>query len=275
VLALGIEQLSTRFEDAIVPETTDAEGAAGLPLPGLYALQAGRYLHEHARPAELLAHVAVKNRRNGAANPRAARTSEVSYDEVLASRMIAEPLTVLQCCPLSDGAGAAVIGRRRDKPDAVAVRGSSFVGGRAWPANPDEPWGIACVRRAVKAAEQDADIDVAAADVLEVHDAFTIGEVLTVEAMGLCTPGTALDHLEAGDFNIGGRWAINPSGGLLSRGHPLGATGLAQVAEAVWQLTGRAGDRQHPSADLAVVETMGGGASGLDGNAAAVIVLGS
>jgi acetyl-CoA C-acetyltransferase len=273
-LAVGIETMSTRFDGAIVPEATDAEGAAGLPLPGLYALQASRYLAVHGRDADELAAVAVKNRANGAANPRAARREAVSTEGVLQSRMIADPLTVLQCCPVSDGAGAAVIGPARKRARDVPVLASAFAGGAAWPAEPDELWGVGAIRRAARAAEADAGFALTDADVVEVHDAFTIGELVTLEALGFCDAGTALDRLGAGDFAIGGRWAVNPSGGLLSRGHPLGATGLAQIAEIVWQLQGRADTRQQPDARLGVVETMGGGASGLDGNAAAVLVLG-
>ena len=273
-LAVGIETLSTRFDGALIPETSDAEGAAGLPLPGLYALQARRYLAVHGRDADELAGIAVKNRANGVANPRAARRLAVSAEEVLSSRLIADPLTVLQCCPVSDGAAAAVIGPSRERDHDVRVLGTGVSGGAAWPAASDELWGVASVRRAAGAAAADAGVALTDADVVEVHDAFTIGELVTLEALGFCEAGAALDHLGAGEFSVGGRWAVNPSGGLLSRGHPLGATGVAQMAEIVWQLRGVAGERQQPGARLGVVETMGGGASGLDGNAAAVLVLG-
>ena len=111
------------------------------------------------------------------------------------------------------------------------------------------------------------------ADLFEVHDAFTVGELMTVESLGLCAPGEAPLLLADGVFHAGGRWPVNVSGGLLSRGHALGATGLAQLAEAYAQLTGGAGPRQLADPSLAVVETMGGGASGLDGNAAVVMML--
>src|SRR6202035_4501383 len=138
--------------------------------------------------------------------------------------------------------------RRRD--DDIEVLGSGAVGGAAWPAKSDELWGVASVRRAASAAAADAGLALTKANVVEVHDAFTIGELVTLEALGFCEPGSALDLLGAGDFAVGGRWAVNPSGGLLSRGHPLGATGLAQIAEVVWQLRGRAGERQQPGARL-------------------------
>ena len=110
-------------------------------------------------------------------------------------------------------------------------------------------------------------------DVFEVHDAFTIGEIVTTEALGLAELGAGGRLVEAGHTTLGGNQPVNPSGGLLSRGHPLGATGLAQIAECVWQLRGDAGARQVPDARLGVVETMGGGTAGVDGNACVVTVL--
>jgi len=272
VLALGIEQMSTLFDGAIVPERTDPEGSLGLALPGLYALTAQRYLHVHRRDVADLAAVAVKNRAHGVLNPLAQRQSAVTLDEVLSSRAIADPLTVLQCCPVSDGAAAAVFGPV-GSPGGVRVEASAAVGGEAWPGTVDEVWGAACVRRATGQALAQTDRVMAEADLFEVHDAFTIGELMTVESLGLCTPGEAPLLLADGVFHAGGRWPVNVSGGLLSRGHALGATGLAQLAEAYAQLTGTAGERQLADPSLAVVETMGGGASGLDGNAAVVMML--
>src|SRR5262249_45336861 len=118
-----------------------------------------------------------------------------------------------------------------------------------------------------------ADISPDDADVLEVHDAFTIGEIVTLESMGLAEGGEAPAAIASGRFSVGGKTPVNPSGGLLARGHPLGATGLAQCAELVWQLRGEAGPRQAPDPRIAVLETMGGGVGGLDGNACVVAVL--
>jgi acetyl-CoA C-acetyltransferase len=118
-----------------------------------------------------------------------------------------------------------------------------------------------------------AGVDPSDVDVLEVHDAFTIGEIVTLEALGLCKPGEGADLAVSGHSALGGRQPVNPSGGLLSRGHPLGATGLGQLAEIVWQLQGQAGDRQVAGARLGLVETLGGAASGMDGNAAVVALL--
>ncbi|MCF7553308.1 thiolase family protein [Pseudonocardia sp. WMMC193] len=273
-VALGIEMLSSRFRGALVPEPTDADGAVGLPLPGLYALQAHWYAARYEVDLDRLALVSVKNRAAGALNPRAVQRTTTTVEEVLASRPIADPLTFLQCCPMVDGAAAAVFGPASGRPDEVVVAASVVEGGRAWPdPREDRPWGWACVRRAAQAAERMLGEPLSTGSLFEVHDAFTVGEVLTVEALGLVGEGTALDALADGVFDRDGAIPVNPSGGLLARGHPLGATGVAQLTESWLQLRGEAEAIQVPNARRAVVETMGGGASGLDGNCAAVIVL--
>jgi acetyl-CoA acetyltransferase len=271
VLALGIEQLSVTFNGPIVPDLTDPDGATGLALPALYALQANRYLAENpAVSIADLAEVAVKNKANGMRNPRAQLHRSPSLDDVLGSRSIADPLTFLQCCPLGDGAAAAIISTQGD----VAVRSSALSSGALWDHRSQELWGESCVSRAASVALGSAGISPADLDVLEVHDAFTIGEVSTLEAIGVAKVGEGWTLATSGHTAHGGAQPVNPSGGLLSRGHPLGATGLAQVAEIVWQLRDRAEDRQVPGARLGLVETMGGGAAGVDGNASVVTILG-
>ena len=272
VLAFGVEHLSSLFTGAIIPEASDAEGAASLPLPGLYALQAQRYLSQYKASADDLAQVAVKNKGHGVKNPRAHLSkAPPTLDEVLASKMIADPLTLLQCCPTTDGAAAAIIGPRRDGD--VKVLSSALVSGRHWDHTSDDLWGVAPVRRAAQQAFAEGGATPADVDVLEVHDAFTIGEVITLEALGIAAPGEGAALAASGHTALGGRQPVNPSGGLLSRGHPLGATGLAQLAEIVWQLRGEAGARQVPGARLGLVETLGGAASGMEANAAVVTLL--
>jgi acetyl-CoA C-acetyltransferase len=134
-------------------------------------------------------------------------------------------------------------------------------------------WGWEIVHDTAAAAYADAGITAADADLFEVHDAFTIGEIVTIEGLGLAPLGEGAALTESGHTTLGGRQPVNPSGGLLSRGHPLGATGLAQVAEVVWQLRGEAGARQVEGARIGVVETMGGGTAGIDGNGCVVAVL--
>jgi acetyl-CoA acetyltransferase len=274
VLVLGVDQMSTLFSGAIVPEATDPEGASSLPLPGLYALQAQRYMGEFGVTPEQLAAVAVKNKRNGLDNPRAQlRASAPSVEEVLASRMIAEPLTFLQCCPTSDGAGAAIIGPERGNGDDLRIEASAMVSGALWDHRSDDVWGFASVGRAAERAFAQAGRTPAEIDVLEVHDAFTIGEILTLEALGFAPRGKGAELAVSGHTARDGAQPVNPSGGLLSRGHPLGATGTAQLAEIAWQLRGRAEGRQVARHRVGLVETMGGGAAGMDGNACVVTIL--
>ncbi|TCK25873.1 thiolase family protein [Pseudonocardia endophytica] len=274
VLVLGVDQMSTLFSGAIVPEATDPEGASSLPLPGLYAMAASRYVQEFGVTPEQLAAVAVKNKRNGLDNPRAQlRNSAPTVEEVLSSRMIAEPLTFLQCCPTSDGAGALVVGRDRGHAGDLRVEASAMVSGALWDHRSDDVWGYASVARAAEIAYAQAGRAPSEMDVLEMHDAFTIGEIVTCEALGLAPRGKGAELAPSGHTARDGAQPVNPSGGLLSRGHPLGGTGTAQIAEIAWQLRGLAGPRQVERHRVGLVETMGGGAAGMDGNACVVTIL--
>jgi acetyl-CoA acetyltransferase len=273
-LALGVETMTSYFPGAIVPELTDAEGAGGMALPSLYAMSASRYLANGWVTAEQMAQVSVKNHAHALGNPRAQYGAAMSVEEVLASRPIADPLTLLQCCPISDAAAAVLVGAPRGGERDVPVRSSQLSSGRLWDYRTDHAWGFELVGSVAAKAYEEAGIGAGDVDVFEVHDAFTIGEIVTTEALGLAEEGGGGALVESGRTAIGGEQPVNPSGGLLSRGHPLGATGTAQVAEIVWQLRGEAGERQVEGARVGVVETMGGGASGVDGNAAVVAVLG-
>jgi acetyl-CoA acetyltransferase len=273
VLAIGVEQMSDRFRGPIAPEPLDPEGRTGLALPALYALAASRYLACHGLTREEMAAVAVKNRRHGAANPRAQHASEVTSAAVLGSRPIADPLTRLECSSIADGAAAAVLGPDRGRRRDVPVLSSALRSGLLWDHRSDRVWGWDIVARTTRAALEQAGVALGDVDVFELHDAFTIGEIVSTEAVGLAEEGAGGRLAASGATALGGPTPVNPSGGLLSRGHPLGATGLAQVAEIVWQLRGEGGGRQVDGARLGLVETMGGGVSGLDGNACVVAVL--
>jgi acetyl-CoA C-acetyltransferase len=273
VLVVGAEHLTSRFSGAIPVEPRDREGATGLALPALYAMSAARYAGVHGLTDHQLAAVSVKNHRHGMLNPRAQHRVAVSADEVLASRLIADPLTLLQCCAIADGAAACVVGASRRTGRDVAVRAAAFGTGGLWDHDSQHVWGYQLVSDVSARAYDQAGVGVADVDVLEVHDAFTIGEIVTVEALGMAAEGSGGELAESGRTALGGRQPVNPSGGLLSRGHPLGATGCAQIAEIVWQLRGEAGGRQVDGARIGLVETMGGGVGGIDGNACVVAVL--
>ena len=273
VLALGVEKMTDQFAGAIHPESTDIEGRAGLALPSLYVMAATRYQAIYGLTDSDLALVAVKNHGHAVHNERAQHRTPHSVDDVLSSRMIADPLTLMQCCPIADGAGAAVVGRRRPGRGEVVVRSSVLRSGGLWDHTSPHVWGFGLVRDTAQEAYELAGVDPRDIDVIECHDAFTIGEIVTTEAIGLAAEGEGYELLHTGHTRLGGPQPVNPSGGLLSRGHPLGATGLAQTAEIVWQLSGKAGPRQSPGSRLGLVETMGGGVAGIDGNACVIVVL--
>lgn len=273
VLVLGIEQLTRRFSGPLEPEPTDSDGGAGLALPGVYAMAASRYQAIYGLTDEQLASVSVKNHRHALENPRAQYAGRYTIDDVLSSRMIADPLTLLQCCPLSDGAAAVVVAATASASDDVRVEASALGAGGLWDHRSPNPWSFDLATRVAGDAYEQAGLGPQDIDVVEVHDAFTIGELLSVEAIGLAEQGDGGRVTLAGETSLGGRVPVNPSGGLLSRGHPLGATGVAQIAEIVWQLRGRAGGRQVDGARIGLVETMGGGVAGVDGNGCVVAIL--
>lgn len=273
VLVLGMEQMSTLFSGPILPEDTDPEGRSGLAMPALYAMAAQRWLHEGRATLEEMAAVSVKNHHHATHNTRAQYSGTYTVEQVLASPEISDPLTLLQCSPISDGAAAAVVGTDRGARTDVRVRATAHRTGGLWDHRSTEVWGYRLVSDTAGALFDAAGVGPADVDVVEMHDAFTIGELTTTEAIGLAAEGDAGHAAAAGTSAVGGSQPINPSGGLLSRGHPLGATGVAQVAEIVWQLRGRAGGRQVDGARLGLVETMGGGVAGTDGNACVLALL--
>jgi acetyl-CoA acetyltransferase len=279
VLVFGIEQL-TALGGGMIPmqrndRMTDLYATAGMVLPAVYAMRGTRFLHERdAKPADLAA-VAVKNRRHGSLNPYAQQRTEVTLEEVLASRMIADPLTLLQCCPSQvDGAAALVLGSKPGphKKD-VKVLGSIIVSGLR-ESGDEDILDAEITARAARLAYEQAGVAPSDIGVVELHDAFTIAELLYYEALGLAAPGEAVALLQSGATSLGGRVPVNPSGGLLAKGHPLGATGVAQMVELFWQLQGRAGDRQAGTPRLGLAQCTGGGIAGVDHAASAVHILG-
>ncbi|MCD0453050.1 thiolase family protein [Actinocorallia sp. API 0066] len=229
-----------------------------------FALLAERYLHDHGGTPEQFAAVAVKNSRNGALNPNAQRRRPRTLDEVLAPPRISGVLTRLQCCPIGEGAAAVIVAsddaiarHGLDRGRAVTVLASATRSERVYDG---ENFDAALTRETTGQALAEARVTAADLDVVELHDAFTVEELLYVEAMGLCPPGRAAAALAAGEFDIGGRVAVSPSGGLLSMGHPVGPTGVGQIAELTTQLRGEARDRQHPGARTGLAHMVGIGA---------------
>jgi acetyl-CoA acetyltransferase len=273
VLAIGVEHMSRMPKGPLAPEPRDPHGRAGLLLPSMYAMAATRYLERTGLTVEDLAAVAVKNRGNALLNRYAEFGATLTVEDVLDSRMISDPFTLHQCSPVSDGAAAAVVGPSRGRDRDVEIAGIALRSGAEWDDRSPHVWGFDIVVDTADAAYKQAGITPSDVQVVECHDAFTIGEVVAYETLGLAEPGEGHRLVRDGSTALGGDVVVNPSGGLLGRGHPLGATGLAQVHEVVLQLRGEAEDRQVADARVGVVETMGGGVTGIDGNACVVVVL--
>lgn len=273
VLVIGVDKL-TQFGGGTLPLVTeDPEVQQGMVMPALYAMRARRYLHERGVGLETLAGVSVKARRHGARNPYAQFRSEVTAEEVLASRPICDPLTLLQCCPTGDGAAAVLVvseaARKRLARPAVRIAASILHSGQATAGFRDMLRPEISYHSAADAYEA-AGFGPKDLDLVELHDAFSIAELVYYEALGLCEPGGSAAFLAAGRSTYGGDVVVNPSGGLLSKGHPVGASGVAQAVEVYWQLTGQAGERQVPDAKRGLSHVTGGGIAGLDHGACTV-----
>lgn len=280
VLIWGVEQL-TRLGGGTIPlqrndYKTELYASQGMTLPTVYAMRGTRYLHERNETSDILARIAVKNRAHGVRNPFAQQRREVTVEEVLQSRPVAEPLTLLQCCPsMVDGAAAVVLTTVRPSQQHRPVRilGSAVQSGHI-EQGCDDILDAEITARTARLAYEEAGIGPRDIDVVELHDAFTIAELLYYEALGLTEPGGSADMLRRGDTALGGRVPVNPSGGLLAKGHPLGATGVAQMVEIAWQLQGRAAGRQVEGARVGLTQCTGGGIAGVDHAASSVHVLG-
>ena len=276
VIAVGSEKLTALGGGTLPLAKEDLEVSGGMVMPALYAMRARRYMADFGASKEDLAKVVVKSRENASLNPYAQFTQPTTVEEVLNSRMIADPITLFQCCPTGDGAGAAVLcsmdQARKYTNHPIRIKASVLVSGKYEPGFRDMTIPEITVR-ASKMAYEMAGIGPEDIDVAEVHDAFSIAELLYYEALGFCGRGEAKKFINEGTTQIGGRIPVNPSGGLISKGHPVGATGLAQVAEIVWQLRGQAGGRQVKDAKVGITHCTGGGIFGLDHGACSIHIL--
>jgi benzoylsuccinyl-CoA thiolase BbsB subunit len=210
----------------------------------------------------------VKSRRHGALNPDAQMRKPTTVEEVRQARPVAEPFTLFHCCPSGDGAAAVVIcaaskAAQYGAKTPIKVMGSELNSGRYMTGFRDMTTPEITVRGA-KQLYEEAGIGPEDVDLAEVHDAFTIAELMYYEALGFCGKGEAARLLEDGETSLGGRVPVNPSGGLLSKGHPIGATGVAQIVEIVRQLRGQCGARQVEGAKVGLTHCTGGGVSGFD-----------
>jgi len=260
VAVAGFEKMAHGLLLNVIPEeSTDV--AMGLTvLPMRFALMGARHMQKYGSRVEHFAQISVKNHAHAIHNPHAQYPKNISLEEVLTSRMICDPITVLQCSPTTDGAAAAVICsdgwlRRNGRTRAVRIVDSVLTSDIDEQANNE--FTLEHVKRASRRLYDRTGIGPKDLDVVETHDCFSVAEFLAYEALGLCPEGDAGALVDQGDTSIGGRIPVNPSGGLLAKGHPLGATGLGQIAELVTQLRGEAGARQVAGAKIGLASNMG------------------
>jgi acetyl-CoA acyltransferase len=241
------------------------------PTAQIFGDAAREHMEKYGTTEAQLAAVGAKNHRHSVNNPYAQFQDPYTVDEILAAKTIHAPLTKLQCSPTSDGAAAAVVVSERfvelhdlgDKAVEIAAQamttdtGESFASGSCI-----DVVGRPMSRAAATRVYEDSGLGIEDVDVIELHDCFSVNELLTYEALGMCEPGASGKLVEEGATTYGGRWVVNPSGGLISKGHPLGATGIAQAAELTWQLRGEAGARQVADARVGLAHNIGlGGAA--------------
>ncbi|MEO3785809.1 lipid-transfer protein [Actinocorallia sp. B10E7] len=282
VLALGFEKmqpgsLGSTFEDREQPIARHMLALAEIsevrfpPAPWMFGAAGREHMRRHGTTAEHFAMIGWKNHRHSVNNPYAQFQDEYTLDDILAAPMIYDPLTKLQCSPTSDGSGAAILASE-DFVDAHGLAGQAVeIVGQAMTTDFGETTfdgtckGLIGHDMNVQAARQvyeQSGLGPQDFQVIELHDCFSANELLLYEALGLCKEGEAGHLIDSGDTTYGGRWVVNPSGGLISKGHPLGATGLAQCAELVWQLRGRADARQVDGVTAALQHNIGlGGAA--------------
>lgn len=281
VLVVGFEQmergaLGAKWDDRTNPldkhagVMMDVQGFNSAPPAAQMFGGAGReYQWKYGTSRETFAKVAVKARKHASRNPYALFGSEVTLEEVLESKPVFDPLTRYQCCPPTCGAAAAVLASDDfakkhgiDRTVWIAAQAMTTDYGSSFDEHSMiKMCGYDMAKNAAEQVYEQAGIGIEDVDVIELHDCFTANEILTYEALGLAPEGGAEKLIEDGDNTFGGKWVTNPSGGLLSKGHPLGATGLAQCTELVWQLRGQAQDRQVPDARVALQHNLGlGGA---------------
>ncbi|KPI14042.1 lipid-transfer protein [Streptomyces mirabilis] len=241
------------------------------PTAQIFGDAAREHMEKYGTTEAQLAAVGAKNHRHSANNPYAQFQDVYGVDEILAARVVHRPLTKLQCSPTSDGAAAAVVVSERFLERHEPARQAVEIVAQAMTTDTEESFASgSCVdvvgqpmsREAARQVYERSGLGIDDVDVVELHDCFSINELLTYEALGMCEEGESGKLVESGATTYGGRWVVNPSGGLISKGHPLGATGIAQVAELVWQLRGEAGPRQVSGARVGLAHNIGlGGAA--------------
>jgi acetyl-CoA acetyltransferase len=263
-LVVGVEKMSSR-DGKGRPLTSDGmvlEGEQGFTPPAYYAMAARRHMQTYGTTREQIASVAVKNRTAARHNPNAQYRDPITLDDVLSSKEVVWPLNLLDCCPTGDGAAAAVLvseaGAERLGLEPTIRVAASVIGSGYYRQQDRDMTSFALDKSTSRRAYEIAGIGPADIDVAEVHDSFSVAEIIHYEDLGFCEPGTGGKFVECGETALTGRIPVNTGGGLLNRGHPLGATGVAQIVELYDQLRGRAGSRQVAGARTALAHINGG-----------------
>ena len=277
-IAIGVESMTTlpTAGKLIRAGDEDLNAKLGMTMPGLFGLIGKRMMETRGFTREDLAYVSVKNHRHGCLNPRAQYQKELTMEDVLNSRMIADPITMLQCCPQTDGAAAVVMCSKdvAKKYTAKFVKiAASTIGSGDLASGDYDPTVLKVERRLAEKAYEMAGLGPEDLDVIELHDAFSCEEIMHYEGLGLCSPEGGLEFLRSGATELGGKIPVNPSGGLLSLGHPLGASGVRVICEITLQLRGQAEKRQVPRAKVGLAQMLGGGETGLELAAGCINIL--
>lgn len=268
VLVAGVEKMTDVSGDVAtyaLGTAADAEyeSFTGVTFPGLYALMAVAHTHKYGTTREQLAAVAVKNHYNGSLNPYAQYPQKVSIKEVMSSVLVADPLRILDCSPITDGAAAIILSsveaaKKLARHPLVKIIGTGHATDSIALHSRKSLYELPAVALSAQRAYAMAGLGPEKIDLAEVHDCFTIAEIMIIEALGLVPKGTGGLATERGETALTGRIPVNPSGGLKAKGHPVGATGVAQVYEIVEQLRGAGGARQINNAHYGLTQNMGG-----------------
>lgn len=261
VLVLGVEKMT----DVSAPEITsylmgagsEQERSAGLTFPGLYALMAKAHMQKYGTKREHLAHVSVKNHYHASLNEKAHFSKQISLEQVLESSLISTPFTLFDASPITDGAAAVVL-TSDTKNKGVYITGSSVATDTIDLASRQSLVELRATQEASKKALIQAGIETGDIDVVEVHDCFTIAEILAMEDLGFCKKGGGGEFVSQKHTYLGGKLPVNTSGGLKACGHPVGATGVKQIVELTYQLRGSAGKRQVKGAKVGLAQNVGG-----------------
>ena len=276
VLSAGVEKMTDVVDPTpAIATASDQEWEAqqGVTFPSLYAMMARRHMYEYGTTREQLAMFSVNNHKNGALNPLAQYPFEINVDKVLNSTMVADPLRLLDCSPVTDGAAAVILcpaeDARKYTDTPVYVKASAQASGTIALHDRRDITTIDSTVHASRTAYDMAGMGPKDIGAVEVHDCFSINGILAIEDLGFVEKGQGGTAVEEGLIAIDGEIPVNPSGGLKARGHPLGATGIAQAAEMVWQLRGDAGKRQVEGIEIGMTHNIGG-----TGGTAAVHIFG-